>query len=359
MASTRPQSSSDIMSEKGSIVFGQVCESMKNIHNFLKTLGLDLKWKDDEFDEATALALLVAQNQLHAYDFIQGGGFNSESKRYKKGNTVVIRTGAKYYSSSDAEDSAGIIAFPTSGVLKYNAENDYGNYYDEKGELQFGVQALNVLKVVLLPSPIEDSVSTMAAILGKSKNKNVSASGSLLGTATKDASKYSKKYGGYNAYSTVYLRKEDVCPSFSDIMISENLLKIIKTGEYVSQGIELINDVTVIGTKAAQFQSNDTKELNDYLNKTDKERAISEEEKKEKEEKRKEAQKRKESCSAYRSSTGANCANYSKYGNYQNGRCYTPRSNGTDTHMSATFSSFDVNDFFEAAVRRSLSDVDG
>lgn len=287
MAKTRYKTSSDVMSENGSIVFGQVCDSMKLVHKYLKKIGIDAKWKDDEFDEATGLALLVAQDQLHVYDFIPGGGFNSDSARYKTGSTVVVRTGAKYYSDECAEEPAGIITFPTSGILKMNSEKSYGNYYDKDGVLQFGVQAINPLKVTLLPSQLEDSSSSVASLLGKSSNSTVSASGKLLNTATSDASKYGKKYGGYQAYSTVYLRKDDVCPSFSDMMISDNITKVMKAGEIVSQGIEIINDVTDIGTKAAEFMPDESKELKSFINATDKDSALLDAEQKRKEEQRK------------------------------------------------------------------------
>ena len=287
MATAKTHTASDVMSEKGSIVFGQVCESMKLVHKFLKKLGINVKWKDDEFDEATGLALLVAQNQLHVFDFIAGGGFNSDSSRYKKGSTVVIRTGAKFYSDENAEEPAGVISLPTSGILKMNSENNYGNYYDSNGELQFGVQSINPLKVTLLPSPLEDSASSIASILGKSNNNKVSASGKLIDTASQDASKYGKKYGGYQAYSTVYLRKDDVCPSFSDMMVSDNLTKIMKAGEIVSQGIEIINDVTDIGSKASEFLPDECKELKDFLKDTDSEYSLFDSENKRKEDLRK------------------------------------------------------------------------
>jgi hypothetical protein len=287
MAKAKTHTASDVMSENGSIVFGQVCESMKLVHKYLKKLGIDVKWKDDKFDEATGLALLVAQNQLHVFDFIEGGGFNSDSSRYKQGSTVVIRTGAKFYSDENAEEPAGVISLPTSGILKMNSENNYGNYYDSNGELQFGVQSLNPLKITLLPSPLEDSASSIASILGKSNNNKVSASGNLINTVSQDTSKYGKKYGGYQAYSIVYLRKDDVCPSFSDMMISDNFTKIMKAGEIVSQGIDIINDVTDIGSKAAEFLPDECKALKDFLKDTDGEYSLFDSENKKKEELRK------------------------------------------------------------------------
>ena len=261
----------DVMSDKDKLTFGQTCDSMKLVHKYLKSLGIDAKWKDDEFDEPTGIALIAAQSQVHAYDFIPGGGFNSESERYKQGNRVVIRAGAKYYSSSDAEEPAGIVVLPTSGILKYNADKDYGNYYDKNGELQFGVQAINVLKVVLLPSPLKDVAKSLVSKLTGSSDNKVSSTGKLISSIS---GKDGKSSGGYQDYSTVYMRKEDVCPSFSDLMIAGNLKKIMKAGEIVSKGIELVNDVTDIGSKAVEFMSDTSNTLNKFLNGTDKERSL-------------------------------------------------------------------------------------
>ena len=262
---------SGVMSDKDKITFGQKCESMKLVHKYLKGLGIDAKWKDDEFDEPTCAALVAAQSQIHAYDFIPGGGFNSDSERYKQGNKVIVRAGAKYYSSSDAEEPAGIVTLPTTGILKYNADKDYGNYYDENGELQFGIQAINVLKISLMPSPLKKVASSLLSQMTGSSDNKVSATGKLLSAVS---GKSDKSSGGYQDYSTVYMRKEDVCPSLSDLMIAENLQKVMKAGEIVSKGIEIVNEVTDIATKASEFMSDASSELNKFLNNSDKERSL-------------------------------------------------------------------------------------
>ena len=248
------------MSESEQIVFGQTCESMKLVHTFLESIGIkNVNWKDDEFDEATALALLIVQNQMNVYDFIQGGGFNSDSSRYKKGTKVAIRAGASYYSSSYDDEPSGYVILPTSGVLQENLEDSYIT----------DSQVLNVLKLVLLPSLLESSYEA----------SSYSDNNLFMNNTNSNRSIYEKDHGGYQAYSVVYMRKEDVCPSMSDIMISKNISKIMKVGKSVSKGIELINSVTDVDETSSyesvynkQFMSDDTKLLNDYLNTTDSDR---------------------------------------------------------------------------------------
>lgn len=254
------KSSDIVMSEKEQIVFGQTCESMKLVHDFLEDNGIrNVNWKDDEFDEATALALLVIQNQMNVYDFIQGGGFNSESSRYEKGKKVAIRAGSPYYASPYSDIPSGYVILPTSGVLQDNL--DPLTATDN--------QIINTLKLVLLPSLLENSYESASY----SDNKL------FMNNSNNGSSIYKKDQGGYQSYSVVYMRKEDVCPSMSDIMISKNISKIMKVGKSISKGIELINNVTDIDETSSyssvynkQFMSDDTKLLNDYLNTTSSDR---------------------------------------------------------------------------------------
>lgn len=242
---------SSVMTDNTTIVFGESCETMKLVHKFLKSNGInDPGWNDDEFDEATALALLMIQNEMHVIDFVEGGGFNADNSKYKVGSKVVIRYGANYYSSNNAKKPAGIVTVATSGIL-------------EEGNTD--TNSLNPLKVTLLDSPLK-SVSdyTLSTKQQRQVNSGITYYGNL---ANEVDNNIDKDFGGFTGGSVVYLRKEDVIPSYTDILISDSLTKIMKAGAIVAQGIQFINTTNNIGALAKEFKDDSTEELTEYLRK--------------------------------------------------------------------------------------------
>ena len=243
-----------IMTDNTTIVFGSSCDTMKLVHDFLKKHGLtNVNWDEKKFDEITGLCLLMLQNELHVLDFVKGGGFNADDKKYKVGSQVIIRNKAYYYSSKDSKEPAGVIFVPTTGVLNDISDN-----------------VLNPLLVTLMDSPLKQLADYSLATISNEQTKTASEILSFQKNQTDKLmptidSNYDKSMGGFIGGSVVYLRKSDVIPSYSDMVLSDNLSKIMIAGNIVSQGIQFINDQTDIGTKAKQFQTDDSKEMKDFL----------------------------------------------------------------------------------------------
>lgn len=240
-----------VMTDSTTIVFGKSCDTMKLVHKFLESKGVNNPgWYDDKFDEPTALALLMIQNDMHVLDFVAGGGFSADDSKYKNGSKVVIRYGAKYYSSKNAKEPAGIVTVATSGILVDNGVNS---------------NSLNPMKVTLLTSPLMNIADySLSTDQQKKTNAGISFYGDLLNATDNNID---KDFGGFTGGSNVYLRKEDVIPSFSDMIISDNLTKIMKVGELVAKGTQFINDITDTGSQAKEFKDNSSEELNEYLKK--------------------------------------------------------------------------------------------
>ena len=272
-----------IMTDKKKIPFGQVCDSMKLIHNFLKDKGFSLKWQDDKFDEFTALCLLMLETDINVIDFTENGGINSDDARYKVGDKVVIKFGAKYYANENATEPSGIIQLPTTGFLLNNLMNNYYTVMDENNKAKL-VTPLNPLKIALNASPLKTIMSTAGTVSTISGNKTTKNTLSILDKSSGSINKASdgKLYSGFVQGQIVFLRKEGVIPSFSDMLISENLMNILKAGEIAAKGVEFINDINSLSNSlnrnnsatnsCKQFKSDEEKKLNNYLNKTSEER---------------------------------------------------------------------------------------
>ena len=243
-----------IMTDNTTIVFGTSCDTMKIVHEFLKKHGLsNVNWEESKFDEITGLCLLMLQNELHLLDFVAGGGFNADDKKYRVGSQVIIRKEAYYYSSKDSKEPSGIVFVPTTGIL-----NDIGE------------NVLNPLLVTLMDSPLKQLADYSLATISNEQVKTASEILSFQKDQTdklmsETSSDYDKSMGGFIGGSVVYLRKDDVIPSYSDMVLSDNLSKIMVAGNIVSKGIQFINDQTDLGTKAKQFQTDDSKEMKEFL----------------------------------------------------------------------------------------------
>lgn len=251
-----------VTSDPTKITFGQSNESMKLVHKFLEQHGVqNVDWDDNKFDEKTALGLLLVGSTMNCFQFVDGGGFNSNASKYIEGTTVVLGAGTKYYSSWNAKEHAGVITIPTTGTLISNGIANKSN-------------ALNPLMISLMKSPLEKALSS------GSVNSNLTGSSlstGVLTNAMNSLTKSSKQYGGYTQGEIVYVRPDSVIPSFSDILIGGELGKIMKAGAIVAKGIELVNAVNSAGKAAKQFLDNASNTLDGFLNKN-KDRELSKKE---------------------------------------------------------------------------------
>lgn len=237
-------SDKDLMSSNPMVMFGQTSAMMPFVHEYLANNGMtDISWDDNKLDEKTALALITVNKNNNIQDFVVNGGFNSENSKYVVGKKVVIQQGANYYSSPNAETATGRVQSATYGVLLYNG------YLDETAPL-------NPLKVIIMQSPIEKQNSELSY-------NNLLNNDERLSLANK------KLLGGVEQGSKVYLRKEDVIPSFEDICVSNETTKIAKAGKINSQGIADINKVTNNGSIAKQFNSDSEQAFVNYMTKLD------------------------------------------------------------------------------------------
>ena len=230
----------DIMQSNPTVAFGQTSEMMPFIHDYLSENGMDdVDWDNNKLDEKTALALVTVNNNTNTEDFVEGGGTNADSSRYKVGEKVIIMGGASYYSSKNAESPAGKIELTTYGVL------DYNGYLENS-------PPLNPLKVSLMRSPLETKKQSMI---------------SFSDEITSSVNTNQKQSGGTTQSSSVYLRKQDVIPSYSDIVVSSATKTVATVGKIESKGISFVNQVTRLGAFAKEFNPDPEQYLNDYFEK--------------------------------------------------------------------------------------------
>lgn len=202
------------------LVYGDSSELIKEVVQFMKSVGIDIGGENGVMDDKMQLALLLLQQILHITDYIDclKGGIEETFQYYQINKLCIIKPKSKLYNSCEAFVEHGELTLPTFCVIKENLYNDFIN-----GRVRYPL--LVYLKKSLL-----------------------------------DVTPFPTGY----AHKCFWVNMEDVLPSPHPVVISDKTWKFIKTVSFIKDQIMSIdwvnvaNDPTVL---VKEYLPNKVKEL--------------------------------------------------------------------------------------------------
>ena len=202
------------------LVYGDSSELIKEVVQFMKSVGIDIGGENGVMDDKMQLALLLLQQILHITDYIDclKGGIEETFQYYQINKLCIIKPKSKLYNSCEALVEHGELTLPTFCVIKENLYNDFIN-----GRVRYPL--LVYLKKSLL-----------------------------------DVTPFPTGY----AHKCFWVNMEDVLPSPHPVVISDKTWKFIKTVSFIKDQIMSIdwvnvaNDPTVL---VKEYLPNKVKEL--------------------------------------------------------------------------------------------------
>ena len=202
------------------LVYGDSSDLIKEVVQFMNSVGIDIGIENGVMDDKMQLALLLLQQTLHITDYIDclNGGIEKTLKYYQLNKLCIIKPKSKLYNSCEALVEHGELTLPTFCVIKENLYNDFIN-----GRIKYPL--LVYLKKSLL-----------------------------------DVTPFTTGY----AHKCFWVNMEDVLPSPHPVVISDKTWKFIKTLSIFKDQIMSIdwvnvaNDPTVL---VKEYLPNKVKEL--------------------------------------------------------------------------------------------------
>lgn len=206
------------------LVYGDSSDLIKEVVQFMNSVGIDIGTENGVMDDKMQLALLLLQQTLHITDYIDclNGGIEETLKYYQLNKLCIIKPKSKLYNSCEALVEHGELTLPTFCVIKENLYNDFIN-----GRIKYPL--LVYLKKSLL-----------------------------------DVTPFTTGY----AHKCFWVNMEDVLPSPHPVVISDKTWKLIKTVSIFKDQIMSIdwvnvsNDPTVL---VKEYLPNKVKELFDDI----------------------------------------------------------------------------------------------